>query len=107
MPVTYSFDERIVVMHMHGTYSVQDLQRGILEALADTACPSSPVLMFDLRESLSLPDRTPDEVRDMARFLGVNGDRFGRRLGMVTSNDISYGLMRLGAATVEAYGVTP
>jgi hypothetical protein len=107
MPVAYSYDTRIVVMRGEGIYSPADLKAKILEALDDPACPREAVLLFDLRESVSLGQRTAEEVRDMARFLTQHSSRFGKRLGVVTSSDVGYGLMRLGSAHVEFGGVTP
>lgn len=106
MPISYSFDTRIVVVRMEGKYSTGELKDAILAAVADPACPADPVMMFDLRDSQSLEDRSADEVRDMARFLASHGARFGNRLGMVAPTDLSYGLMRIGAVTAEMKGLS-
>lgn len=107
MPVSYSFDGRIVVMRMDGDYTTADLKAGVLEALDDARCPTDAVLMFDLRESTSIKGRSPAEVQDMASFLAGQRDRFSKRVAMVTSSDVAYGLMRIGAVYVERGGVTP
>jgi len=91
---------------MEGSYSTGELKKTILEALADSQAPANAVLMFDLRESLAVQKRSGEDVRDVARFLASNGERFGKRLGMVTSTDLAYGLMRMGAVTAEMGGVT-
>lgn len=106
MPVSYSFDNRIIIIRMEDLYSTVDLKKTILAALADSNIPTNPVLMFDLRESRVFENRSSEDIRDMARFLASNGERFGHRLGMVTSTELAYGLMRMGAVTAGMGGVT-
>ena len=105
MPVAYEFDDRVIVMRMVGKYTATDLRKAILEALDDASVPDGAVLLFDMRTSTSVGDRTADEVREMARFLAAHGRRFGNRLAMVTGDDLSFGLMRLGSATANSNGV--
>ena len=105
MPVAYEFDDDVILLRMVGKYTTSDLKSSILDALDDARVPERPVLLFDLRESRSLQDRTADEVRDMARFLASQGRRFGHRLAMVTTGDLAFGLMRLGAVAAETGGL--
>jgi hypothetical protein len=105
MPVAYEFDNDVILLRLVGKYTTSDLKSAILDALDDARLPERPVLLFDLRESRSLQDRTADEVRDMAHFLASHGRRFGNRLAMVTAGDLAFGLMRLGAVTAETGGL--
>jgi hypothetical protein len=105
MPVAYEFDNDVILLRLVGKYTTSDLKSAILDALDDARLPERPVLLFDLRESRSLQDRTADEVRDMAHFLASHGRRFGNRLAMVTASDLAFGLMRLGAVTAETGGL--
>lgn len=105
MPIAYSYDLYIVVMHMDGKYDTDDLRAAILQALDDPQCPKNPVLLFDMRASQALSDRSTSDVRQMAYFLAKHGSRFGRRLAMVVSNDLGYGLMRLGGTHAELGGL--
>jgi hypothetical protein len=105
MPVGYDFDDDMIVVRMIGKYTTHDVKSAILDALDDERLPQRAVLLFDLRESQSLQDRTADEVRDMARFLASHARRFGNRLAMVTTGDMAFGLMRLGAAAAESGGM--
>jgi len=107
MPVSYSYHGRIVVMRMEGDYTTADLKARVLEALDDPKCPTDAVLLFDMRESNAIKGRSPAEVQEMANFLAGQRDRFSRRLAMVTSSDVAYGLMRIGAVYVERGGVSP
>jgi hypothetical protein len=106
MPVSYSFDGRIVVMRMEGDYTTDDLKARVLEALDDGKCPKDAVLMFDMRQSEAIRGRKPAEVQDMANFLAAQGPRFSKRFAMVTGTDVAYGLMRLGSVYAEHGGVT-
>ena len=105
MPVTYAFDDSIVVIRMEGQYTVPDLEQAILAGLGDSHLPTDAVLMCDLSESRALRDRPTEDVRGMARFLVRHRARYGSRLAMVAPNDLAFGLMRLGAVTAEAGGV--
>lgn len=107
MPVRYYFDGPIAVLRAEGDYEPEDLKQGVLRALEDPACPAWPVMMFDLRASGSLARRSAEQVRDMADFLARHGNRFGRRLAMVVSSDVAYGLMRMGSAQAADGGVVP
>ena len=103
--VSYDFEGDVIVVRPSGKYTAHDMKSAVLDALDDPRLPPRAVLLFDLRESRSLPDRSADEIREMARFLASHGRRFSNRLAMVTSGDLAYGLMRLGAATAEAGGL--
>jgi hypothetical protein len=105
MPVTYEFDDCIVILRMRGVYAPADIQRAFLRAVADQACPEIVGMLFDVRGSESLPGRSAGEVRAMARFLGAHAAEFGRRLAIVADTDAAFGLMRLGAVDVEQLGV--
>jgi hypothetical protein len=106
MPVGYDFDGDVIVVRMVGKYTTHEMKSVILDALDDARLPQRAVLLFDLRESRSLQDRTADEVRDMAQFLASHGRRFSNRLAMVTTGDLAFGLMRLGAVAAETGGLT-
>jgi hypothetical protein len=105
MPVGYDFDGEVIVVRPAGKYTTHELKAAILDALDDERLPPRAVLLLDLRESRSLQDRTADEVREMAHFLATHGGRFGQRLAMVTTGDLAFGLMRLGAAAAESRGL--
>lgn len=105
LPVGVDFDGDVIVLRLAGKYSTSDMKAAILKALDEAPASSGAALLFDMRESLSLQDRTADDVRDMARFLAAHGRRFGNRLAMVTTGDLAFGLMRLGAVIAEGGGV--
>jgi hypothetical protein len=63
------------------------LKNQVLEALSDPSLPAEPVLMFDLRQSVSVQERSTDEVRDMAEFLAAHAEQFSSRIGMVPARE--------------------
>lgn len=105
MPVTCEFDGTTVVLRLTGVYETADVRAALVAALDDASCPRAASLLFDLRGSRSIARRSADEVRAMAQFLAAHADRFGRRLALLADSDAAFGLMRLGAVTVEQQGV--
>jgi len=105
MPVSFSFDGKIIIIRMEEFYSTGELKTAILKALDAPEAAADAVLMFDLSKSLALQERSAEDVRDMARFLASNGTRFNNRLGMVAPTDLAYGLMRVGSATAGINGL--
>jgi hypothetical protein len=105
MPVTYEFDGAIVALRLTGNYETADVRAALRRALDDPRCPHAAGLLFDIRGSRSIAQRTANEVRAMAQFIAGHAERFGRRLALLADTDASFGLMRLGAVTVEQQGV--
>jgi len=105
MPVTYEFDGCIVAMRLRGVYETADVRDALRGALDDPRCPRAAGLLFDMRGSRSITQRSATEVRTMAQFIAAHAERFGRRLALLADTDAAFGLMRLGAVTVEQQGV--
>jgi hypothetical protein len=105
MPVTYRFDSNIVIIEMVGEYSMADIPKTILNALADSHCPANPSILVNLSESLSLYKRSSEEVITMALSLVSLGKRFNNRIALVAPNDLQYGLMRMGSVFSEDHGM--
>ncbi len=106
MPVSHEFLDASVVLRLTGSYTTADVRDGLLSALAGPAAPRNiRGLLFDVRESTVLATRSAADVRTMGRFLSSQADRFGRRIALVADSDATFGLMRLGAVTLEDQGV--
>jgi len=105
MPVSYHFDGRVIVVRMNGMYATADVRATLTAAFADPCCANAAGLLFDIRGSRSIVQRTADEVRAMAQFIASHGDRFSRRLALVADSGAAFGLMRLGAVAVEQQGI--
>ena len=105
MPVKYRFDSNIVVVEMIGEYSLDDLRATILNSLADSERPASSFLLMNMTESKSIYNRSSDDVRAMANFVGSLGKQFNNRIAFVAPGDLPYGLMRMGSAGAEDLGI--
>jgi len=105
MPVKYRFDSKIVIMEMVGEYSIDELRTTILNALADPERPASSFLLMNMTESKSIYNRSSDDVRAMANFVGSLGKRFNNRIAFVAPGDLPYGLARMGSAGAEDLGI--
>jgi hypothetical protein len=105
MPVSYEFDGRIVALRLTGRYETADVRTAIRAAAEDPRCPRAVGLLFDIRGSRSIAERTAAEVRTMAQFIATMAAHFNRRLALLADTDAAFGLMRLGAVAVEQQGV--
>jgi len=105
MSVSYGFDAGVITVRLSGTYETGDVRDALSAALADPRCDDANGLLFDVRGSRALAQRTAAEVRAMAQFIAMHADRFHRRLALLADSDAAFGLMRLGAVTVEQQGV--
>jgi hypothetical protein len=105
MPVTSEVKDGVIALHMVGVYSTAELRDAFLDAI-DKAGPSGAIGMsFDVSESDSLAQRSVEEVTSMGYFIASRADRFGRRVALIGANDFSFGMMRLGSATLDQQGV--
>lgn len=105
MAIEHRREGNVAVVAARGRYSVAELRDGIDAALEVFRDEPSAGLLFDLSASESLGERTADDLRAMAIFLASRAGRFSQRLAMVAVTDVAYGLMRMGAVTVESQGV--
>jgi hypothetical protein len=105
MPVSYDFDGRVTIVRMTGLYLTADVRAALIAAFADPRGANAAGLLFDIRGSRSIVQRTADEVRAMAQFIASHGDHFGRRLALLADSGAAFGLMRLGAVAVEQHGI--
>jgi hypothetical protein len=104
--IEHGRDGDIAIVRASGRYEVAELRAALEAAVAPFGATGASGLLFDLSESQSLGDRPTEDVRGMAYFIASHGDRFGRRLAMVTGSEVAYGLMRLGATVAESQGIS-
>jgi hypothetical protein len=105
VPVRHRRAGTIAVVEAIGRYEVAELRAAIEAAVASFGPEGATGLLFDLTRSDAFGDRPTDEVRAMAFFIASKATRFAARLAMVTSSDVAYGLMRLGAVVAESQGL--
>ena len=108
MTASHSFDGSIAVVRFEGRYPTREAKAAVSAAFADPHCPALTGILFDLRDSLSIVERSAEEVQDMMRFVVLCARVAGARIGLVApSNDVAFDLLRTGAATAEQHGLKP
>jgi hypothetical protein len=105
MPVNYSFDNDLFCLRLVGTYTPNDVKNALQSALADSDMPPQPRFMFDVTESQSLAERSSNDVRDMANFLGSYAEALGQRMAIVATGPLYFGLMRMGSAYTGSHNL--
>lgn len=105
MPVSYSFQGRLLRLDCVGTYSPDELKRKYAEALEDPAFPERAVFLLDVTRSESLTTRPVDELRDIARFVEPWAAKHGNKCAILAQDDLHFGLMNMAAIFAEGVGL--
>lgn len=105
LAVTYTISGHLLHLVMDGEYLPTDIREQVSAAMADPRLPEQSLFLMDMRTSVSLSERTPDDLRSMATFLATYRDRYGGRLAMVASAPLQFGLLRMGEAFSAMAGI--
>jgi len=105
VPVTYRYDANMLVIELVGEYSTLELRATFLQSLSDPKCPVKPFLLIDLAGSHSIHQRSSEDVKTVASFVGSLSERINRRVALVAPDDLTYGLMRMGSVGSEERGI--
>lgn len=105
MPVSYELRDAVLRMSLEGEYEPEDILRTFLAAMADPSCPKRVDFLLDVTRSTSLAKRAPGEIQTVAEALGPFDTRIGGRCAVVASDDLQFGLSRMGSAYSGAVGV--
>lgn len=103
VPVSYRFEGRIFWLKNAGESSVEELIEVFDTALADPAYPDRAVLLWDIRDSVSLKGRSAGDLQRITALLGPKAHRHSNTSAIVVSNDLYHGLMRMAAAYGEEF----
>ncbi len=104
MPATYRMDNNIAEMVLVGETDPDDVIRAFHRLLNDPACPPRFGLLVDVRESSTLATRATEDIIRVASHLGPHRERVAR-CAVLATEDVHFGLSRLGAVYSEAGGV--
>ena len=104
MPATYHVQGDVVEMSLVGDCPPDEVIQTFHEALEDPATPSRFVLLLDVRKSTSLATRSTADIIRVAEHLGPHKDRV-TRCGVLATENVHFGLSRLGAVYSETAGV--
>jgi len=105
MAVEYELSGDLLRLNLAGTYQPDDVMEQFVKALEDPACPREVALLIDVTRSDSFAQRTVDDLRGVATFVGRFADRVRRRCAVVALADVHYGLARMAAVFSEGVGV--
>jgi len=104
MSATYRLNDDVVEMTLNGTTGIDEVIQTFHKALDDANTPEEFVLLLDVRESSSLATRPTSEIIKVAEYLGPFQDRV-KRCAVLATENIHFGLSRLGAVYSETAGV--
>jgi hypothetical protein len=104
MSATYRLNDDVVEMTLNGTTGIDEVIQTFHKALDDSNTPEEFVLLVDVRESSSLATRPTSEIIKVAEYLGPFQDRV-KRCAVLATENIHFGLSRLGAVYSETAGV--
>jgi hypothetical protein len=92
-------------MDFVGTYEPEDILREFVTALAEVPGTEKVALLVDTTKSDVLGSRTPGQIRLVAQALAPYAERIGGRCAVVATEDIHFGLSRMGSVYSESVGV--
>ena len=104
MSATYRLNDDVVEMTLNGTTGIEEVIQTYHKALDDSNTPEEFVLLVDVRESSSLATHPTSEIIKVAEYLGPFQDRV-KRCAVLATENIHFGLSRLGAVYSETAGV--
>jgi hypothetical protein len=104
MPVTYRIDQNIVQLTFEGENEPDAVIATFDRALLDPTSPPRFALLVDVRKSTSLASRATEDIIRVASHLGPHKDRVSR-CAVLATEDVHFGLGRMGAVYSEAGGV--
>lgn len=105
MPVSYRWENNLFILDCEGTYTMDDLKSSFESGLPEESFPADVKFMLNVRDSDSLSERSPQDVRDMAKFLGERSHRFNDTCAIVAQESLHYGLMRMASVYTDTYGM--
>jgi hypothetical protein len=104
MPVTCRIHQGVLEMALQGDCPPDEVIQTFVTAIEDSAVPPQFTLFLDVRESTSLATRATADIIRVAQYLGVHRDRV-RRCAVLATENVHFGLSRLGAVYSETAGV--
>lgn len=102
MPVHAHEENGVLHITVDGSYTSDELRRVGADALDGAEAPM-PVFL-DLSRAAGLADRSSGEFRVTAAFFTERAAQM-TRVAILAPDDLTYGLMRMGAAFAEAGGL--
>ena len=105
MPVLHAWEGPLLRMSLVGTYEPEDIIRQFEAALTEAPPSEKIALLVDTTRSEVLGTRSPGQIRFVAQALASYSERIGGRCAIVATEDIHFGLSRMGSVYSESVGV--
>jgi len=105
MPVLHAWEGPLLRVSLVGTYEPEDIIRQFEAALAEAPPSEKIALLVDTTRSEVLGTRSPGQIRLVAQALAPYSERIGGRCAIVATEDIHFGLSRMGSVYSESVGV--
>ena len=105
MAASFREDRGCGVLDLRGAYTVEEARDALDRGLAAPSSARFAGLVVDVSTSEMVATRTSPHIMRAAQRLGIMGDRFSHRLGVVASTPQALGLMRMGAMHAEGAGL--
>jgi hypothetical protein len=105
MPVSFRVERGCGVLELRGAYTVVDAHATLVDGLARFPSGRAAGLVVDVSESDMVRDRASPDIMRAAEAMGLLGDRFSYRLGIVAPSALTFGLMRMGGSRAEGEGL--
>ncbi len=106
MAASYEIRQRFFILRLQGNYTMNDILNTCEEAFEDPRFPEDALAIMDVRNSTALKERSPEDLRFMARRLAGFSGRFGSRLALAAGSQLYYGMMRMAEVFSESSGMT-
>ena len=104
MPATYRFEAPIVVIETFNLFSLEDISKTLVDAIADPRCPPDARLLVNLGETQPVFKKSAEDF-NMMSLIALQGKYFHHRIAVVAPGDLAFGLMRKDAVRAEEKGV--
>lgn len=104
MPVHFAQAGSILVVAVDGDFTVTELNRILVEAMAHPTTPDPARVLLDLTGAASLARKSDADLSACASLFAVQGDRV-ERVAVLVAGDLVDDLMRMGTAFVRQEGV--
>jgi hypothetical protein len=106
LPASFREERACGVLELRGEYTVAEAREALAQGLAALPAESAPGLVVDLSGSEMVGTRASPEIINAAVGLAAIGDRISRRVAVVVSSEVAYGLMRMGGVHAERAGLS-
>lgn len=104
MPVTYLFEDRILIVECRGEYSPAELESAWDQAVQDPRFNEGTEVCLDVRESASLAQRSTRDLRRTSNWFAAQAAMVNHRCALLTRPGIQFGLMRMASVWVGFKG---